>query len=662
MNPSLKPTESQSESRNQPSPSLTISLWIALAALFLTSGNPIVMAIAIIALWPHFVTARLARDSSATWIIRLLIYGFVFAFFGGQPGIGADWIFDAKTFNMIGFIASGEAALELWREPPPQARYHAVTIFCIGVVFLAACNTYDTRYIQFFAPFYLLFTLLALREWQREASTPALTLPRGRGVLALTLAVALGAAAHAGVLQQREEIMRRGFQMMQHRRFFQSSGISEQPFLGSTFNLRGGTQRVLKIEGALGDVHLRAAAFDTYSGGRWSPTLSGREKIPFPEAGKKLNANIHRARITKLHDLNRLIFAPLNAVAVAPGLGSSFDWNQTLGPIVCEDAAPYSYDVFWNEEGAEMGVPIHQGILCVPLSKSDTQQWLQLPLEVDPRVKELAFDLTASAVHPSERVESVVEYLLQNNKYSRTTKRGKGDPVSNFILQKKSAHCEYFASATVILLRAAGVPARYVTGYMAHESNGDGTVVRQRDAHAWAEAWIDGVGWVSVDATPGDGTPEANPPVAAWQKWWENFQDAFAKWREQLKTLSSLQILFFVALIVGVWLLERWRIRRKKRSQLSPSFAYSAPADLVALAARFENLLKRENEEISLARPLAEYSRDEAARRFLKAYNRARFGGESGAGVLRELTTQIENLEKTSQKGKHHDTHTEAAA
>jgi len=661
-------------SPNRPSWSLTISFWVALAALFFTSENPATLVVAFVALWPHFVSQRLPRDSSAVWIIRLLIYGVVFAFFGGQPGIGADWIFDAKTFNMLGLIAGGEAALEFWREPPTNARYHAVSIFCIGVVFLAACNTYDDRYIGVFAPLYLLFTLLALREWRVDTisseNTPLLKLPRGRGVLALMFAVFLGAAAHFTVVKQRDEIMRWGFQLMRDRRFFQGSGISEQPNLGSTFNLRGGTQRVLKVEGALNDGHLRAAAFDTYSNGSWSPVLSNRAKVVFPESAKKPDASTHRAHITKLDDLNRLIFAPLNAVSLAPALGSSFDWNKNLGPIVCEDAAPYSYDVFWNDEGADLGVPLHQGVLCVPLSKTDTKRWLQLPPEIDPRVQELAFDLTASAISPEENAEAIAEYLLQNNKYSRTTTRGKGDPVSNFILQKKSAHCEYFASATVVLLRASGIPSRYVTGYVAHEKSDDGTVVRQRDAHAWAEAWIDGAGWVTVDATPADGTPEGNEPVSAWQRWREKMQDTIAKWRERLTAFSPLQILMFIGFVVGVYALERWRIRRKQKSQLSPEFAYSAPENLLALAARFEKFLQRENAAISPAKPLAEYSRDEAAKQFLREYNRARFGGQISDGVLRELTRQIEVLEKsasqkTAPQGNLHDinnANTDAAA
>jgi transglutaminase-like putative cysteine protease len=101
-----------------------------------------------------------------------------------------------------------------------------------------------------------------------------------------------------------------------------------------------------------------------------------------------------------------------------------------------------------------------------------------------------------------------------------------GDPVSNFLLDKRAAHCEYFASAAAVLLRCVGVPSRYVVGYYAHESDGDGLIVRQRDAHAWTECYIDGVGWVAVDATPAMGARK-QACVAWWQRAWEKTQDRF---------------------------------------------------------------------------------------------------------------------------------------
>ncbi len=75
-------------------------------------------------------------------------------------------------------------------------------------------------------------------------------------------------------------------------------------------------------------------------------------------------------------------------------------------------------------------------------------------------------------------------------------------PLSAFLLISRSGHCEYFASATVLLLRQLGFPARYAVGYAVHEKSGDAKyVVRQRDAHAWCLVWHNGR-WQDFDTTP----------------------------------------------------------------------------------------------------------------------------------------------------------------
>jgi protein-glutamine gamma-glutamyltransferase len=104
------------------------------------------------------------------------------------------------------------------------------------------------------------------------------------------------------------------------------------------------------------------------------------------------------------------------------------------------------------------------------------------------------------------KIAAVVDWLRAGHSY--TTKpppRPAGvDPVDDFLFSQPVGHCEFFASAAVLLLRAAGVPARYVTGFRGGEWNpvGGYVAVRGERAHAWAEAFVDGSGWTRVDATP----------------------------------------------------------------------------------------------------------------------------------------------------------------
>jgi hypothetical protein len=75
--------------------------------------------------------------------------------------------------------------------------------------------------------------------------------------------------------------------------------------------------------------------------------------------------------------------------------------------------------------------------------------------------------------------------------------------VDEFMFSTRSGFCEHYSSAFTVLMRAAGIPARVVTGYQGGELNdfGNYLIVRQRDAHAWTEVWLKGKGWVRVDPT-----------------------------------------------------------------------------------------------------------------------------------------------------------------
>lgn len=141
------------------------------------------------------------------------------------------------------------------------------------------------------------------------------------------------------------------------------------------------------------------------------------------------------------------------------------------------------------------------------------------------------------------------------------------DLVAAFLKHAESGHCEYFASSTAILLRAVDVPTRYVTGFVVEEKNavGDFWVARDRDAHAWVEAWDDvAERWRVVEATPSVGVPKAQGAGTG-----SHFGDAittlFRRWRASLEKrnlqaeltnraaeILSPTILLFIGCIAGV--------------------------------------------------------------------------------------------------------------
>ncbi|WP_299486597.1 transglutaminase domain-containing protein [Acaryochloris sp. IP29b_bin.137] len=130
-------------------------------------------------------------------------------------------------------------------------------------------------------------------------------------------------------------------------------------------------------------------------------------------------------------------------------------------------------------------------------------------------LKKIIKSLDLKGKSDAEKVEAISAfYKAQGFKYSLDlpTPKNNKTPIAAFLLDHRSGHCEYYASATSLLLRAAGVPTRYAVGYTAHEYSPTEQqyIVRLKDAHAWVLAYVDNT-WVKVETTPGGGiTPDRN--------------------------------------------------------------------------------------------------------------------------------------------------------
>jgi hypothetical protein len=263
----------------------------------------------------------------------------------------------------------------------------------------------------------------------------------------------------------------------------------------------------------------------------------------------------------------------------------------------------------------------------------------------------LAQEVSLEGNVPAEKAALIIDYLFTTNKYSLEFQRGAQEPISDFVLNKRAAHCQYFASAAVMMLRSVGIPARYATGYYAHETADDGsTIVRGRDAHAWTEAFIDSVGWVVLDATPPAGRADPNvSPLPWYQKWLEWVQDTFAQMRAWFATRTQWQIFQMVMVIVALWGLERWRQARKKARKRE--VGQVPPPELAPMARRFEKVLARRGISLTAGRPWSEAVPEglEEERGWIEGYNRARFD-QSHEEQLRELERELEKLEKSRKE------------
>ncbi|MEZ5514110.1 MAG: DUF3488 and transglutaminase-like domain-containing protein [Steroidobacteraceae bacterium] len=127
-----------------------------------------------------------------------------------------------------------------------------------------------------------------------------------------------------------------------------------------------------------------------------------------------------------------------------------------------------------------------------------------LPGNRNPRSREFARELRASVTNERAFAEAMLaHFATQGFQYSLEPPRTSLDSVDDFLFDSKLGFCGHFASAFATVMRAGGVPARVVTGYLGGEWNpiGNYLIVRQSDAHAWTEVWFEGVGWTRLDPT-----------------------------------------------------------------------------------------------------------------------------------------------------------------
>ena len=136
---------------------------------------------------------------------------------------------------------------------------------------------------------------------------------------------------------------------------------------------------------------------------------------------------------------------------------------------------------------------------------------LGLPARLDPRLRILAGALYSDADSDRARLDNTMARMHSGYTYSLDVGEFEtSDPVAEFLFEKKAGYCEYFATAAAVLLRMQGIPARYVKGFSVAPHSAvpgrfgmtDYHLVRESDAHAWVEAWIEGEGWVEADPTP----------------------------------------------------------------------------------------------------------------------------------------------------------------
>lgn len=184
-----------------------------------------------------------------------------------------------------------------------------------------------------------------------------------------------------------------------------------------------------------------------------------------------------------------------------------------------------------------------------------------------PSVESTAVKLGLTGLPPADVIARIRGFFASNFTYTR--KAGMLS-MRTFLEEERRGHCEYFATATVLLLRTAGIPSRYHTGFALVELD-PGTrewKVRGTHGHAWATAWVDGR-WQVIDTTPPDWLAQDSEGIGFWQNlqdWWEEKRLAFQEWRTSRDASGLLSWLApALAVLVVVYTLIRFLLRRKRK-------------------------------------------------------------------------------------------------
>ncbi len=333
-------------------------------------------------------------------------------------------------------------------------------------------------------------------------------------------------------------------------------------------------------------------------------------------------------------------------------------------------------------------------------SKEIIEKYLQLPQKLDPRIGELARQITAQAATPYDKAVALETYLRTRFRYTLDLIGSPADnPLGHFLFETRAGHCEYFASAMAVMLRTLGIASREVNGFLPGEYNdlaGD-YIVRASDAHSWVEVYFPGNGWTVFDPTPA--APAGSSGFLSrfnqyldlmeltWQEWvisydfahqvtlGQNLQrgsrswsDAFRSKIDQLRRRgvrvikkwqlnhASLGFVIPVALLAFLVLLrlglvarvaQRLRLTFRLHSKslaAQTQFASVLYGDLTRLLGRYGLRRNETQTPLEFAAALSEPALAPAVQEFTMIYAQARFGGAvCDAGRLRGLLVQIRN-------------------
>ncbi len=394
------------------------------------------------------------------------------------------------------------------------------------------------------------------------------------------LASGLGYLGQSGIQQLQHGIERWVMDWFEDQLWRSRDPYQQNTRIGDIGELKLSNQILFRVQ-APAPVLLREATYDYYQQQNWraqqvdfnplpeSSDTNGWFLTPKPEH-RAAPPTAHLSISLYLPQKQGILPLPNNSFYLSALRGLEFRQNRFDGALKLDNAPSLlNYSLDYSESALPTPIDLQgSALLNIPEREAKLLQALADELQ-----------LQATQLTEPQKIARIEAFFADNFHYALAQTAGASfaTPLQRFLRETRAGHCEYFATATVLLLRAAGIPSRYAVGYAVQEYSffENAYLVRRRHAHAWAQAYVAGH-WQDVDTTPGDWL-ESEAKAAGKEHlsdFWAWLKHRIDQWRWQESNSDQRQLLWWLLPLV---LLLLWRLSLHKKYQRRSRLPAAAP-------------------------------------------------------------------------------------
>ncbi len=538
---------------------------------------------------PNFMTERnagTATTRTAVALVRWLPMLF-FLFVAAQAYSSRE----AVPLEVVSLILRRRwKRARLAGRPLPPARPVNVAYFFFALcLFAASVHASEDR-----SYFWGLCVLLAWALWSRRSRRFSLVTWAAIFALAVGLAY-LGQGGLGRIQTYLSNLNPQWLASLTRRRFDPTQSRTE---LGRLGGMKASGTIVIRLEAKDGPVPqlLREASYRTFKGISWYSETPEKEfdriQEEPPNSGTWVllpgKTNLDRVQIACYLDGGKAL------LPLPPGAGrlenlTAYElWKSTLGALLAQGPGLVVFDALYGPGNTIDG-------------PANTNEDLLVPPREIPALDQVIAQLGLQQQTPEQAVKTLNSWFQRQFTYSvyergenaRPGRRGAVDsPLTRFLLKTHRGHCEYFATAGVLVLRRLGIPTRYAVGYAIHEGTGGKYIARQRDAHAWCLVWNEKHRlWRDIDFTPSVWVQEEGLRASRFQSlgdFFSNLRFQFSKFRWGQTHLRRYLLLAVIPVLIVLLIQIIWRSRRR-----SARSTRAKPSSWPGLDSEFYSLERR---------------------------------------------------------------------